>query len=75
MKKLIFSIACLASVGVFIFNSKIPQNASDLTMENIEVVGLSAGETECDASNINECSIYSGGLLVIKATGKGIVYQ
>lgn len=70
MKKLIFSLACIASVGVFFFGQKTPEQTSDLTLENIEVVGLSAGETVCEGTNDVDCYTYNeNGMVSGKSKG------
>lgn len=38
-----------------------PSESSDLMLQNIESVGVSAGEAHCDASNMNPCSPPGGG--------------
>lgn len=59
MKKKIF-VAFIA-VGIAVVNLCLgvsnPTESEDLTLQNIEVVGLSASESKCDASNMNPCSI------------------
>lgn len=69
MKKLFLGLACVAGVGAFFLGQKTPEQASDLTLENIEAVGLSASEAKCDASNDHPCKIYNDGKIVMEATG------
>lgn len=69
MRKLFLGLVCVAGVGAFFLGQKTPEQASDLTLENIEAVGLSASETTCDAQTPDECTIYDKGLLVGKGTG------
>lgn len=57
MKKLFFMLACAASVGAYVYSPQAPEKADDLTLENIETVGLSAGEAICDCSNDQTCTI------------------
>ncbi|MDE6264158.1 MAG: NVEALA domain-containing protein [Paramuribaculum sp.] len=75
MKKTLLAVACIASIGLFFFGQKTPENSSDLTLENIEAVGLSASETNCDASNNNPCKVYRDGKLVLDSTGKGTIWD
>ncbi len=66
-EKLFFAFAAIGIVGVNLYvGINTPEKSEDLTLENIEVVGLSASETRCDASNQNPCEISGVG----KATGK-----
>lgn len=70
MKKLILSLACVAGVGAFFLGQKTPEQASDLTLENIEAVGLSATETICEGTNGKECFVYdSNGMIAGKSEG------
>ncbi|MDE6400275.1 MAG: hypothetical protein K2M27_02360 [Muribaculaceae bacterium] len=69
MKKFLFLISCVAGIAGLYVGHGTPESSKDLTTENIERLGLSAAESTCDASNKNECAIYSGGVLVGKATG------
>lgn len=67
MKKLIFLVGAFAIVlvNLMIGVSSTPTQSSDLTLQNIEAVGLSAAESVCDATNKEECQIIGVG------TGKG----
>ena len=68
MRKLFFGLACVAGVGVLFIGQKTPERASDLTLENIEAVGLSAVEAECDPVTTSDCSITIG---IVEGKGKG----
>ena len=69
MKKLLFTVACIASYGLFFFGQKTPENSSDLTLENIEAAGLNATEAWCNPQNKNPCIIEKNGLVL---RGEGI---
>jgi hypothetical protein len=70
MKRFIIGLACVAAAGAFFFGQKTPEKASDLTLENIEVVGLSAVETSCEGTNDVECFLYDkNGVLSGKSKG------
>lgn len=77
MKKIVLCIcACALSVVNLMFGVKTPQSASDLTLQNIEIVGLSAGETVCEGTNDADCYLYnSNGVLVGKSKGPLINYN
>lgn len=63
-------LLALAAIGIVVVNLCVgintPVESEDLTLENIEMVGLSASETQCDASNQNSCTINGVG----NGTGK-----
>lgn len=66
-KKLFFAFTAISIMVVNLcVGINTPEESEDLTLENIEVVGLSASETICDASNQNPCEISGVG----KGTGK-----
>lgn len=72
MKKIIFGIACIASVVGFFFgyNTITPEKNSDLTVKNIEAVRLSASETVCEGTNQTDCYIYNNnGVAIGKSKG------
>jgi len=57
-KKVLLAFTAMGIIVVNLFvGVKTPVESEDLTLENIEMVGLSASETECDASNQNPCTI------------------
>ena len=67
MKKIFLGLSVVAiSLTNLFVGQGLPTEATDLAFENIEVVGLSASETTCDASNDNRCEIISVGV----GTGK-----
>lgn len=68
MRKLFLGLACVAGVGAFFLGQKTPEQASDLTLENIEAVGLSATEAQCDPVTTVDCTIKMEG---IEGIGKG----
>ncbi len=60
-------IACLASFGVClavlnITNVSTATAKSAVTLSNVAVMQASAGESTCDASNTNKCTIVSGNI-------------
>lgn len=68
MKKKVFvclAVMCVA-VANFIVGMNTPTESEDLMLQNIETVGLSASETTCDSSTVNDCEINGVG----KATGR-----
>lgn len=67
MKKIILTsfVVAIATANLLLGQS-VPVTTDDLTLQNIEIVGLSAAEATCDASNENLCEIIAVG----KATGK-----
>ncbi len=66
-KKVLLAFTAMGIIVVNLFvGVKTPVESEDLTLENIEMVGLSASETECDASNQNPCTINGVG----SGTGK-----
>lgn len=67
-------MTCAASIAAFLFSSKTPEKASDLTLENIEVVGLAAGEWMCDGMTMADCEIQANGV-VGKGTGRLVLLQ
>ena len=72
MKKKYFIVALgfiSISIANFMFGNKTPEESSDLTLQNIEAMGLSASETICDGTNDKECTIYNDGMVVGKSTG------
>lgn len=70
MRKLFLGLACVAGVGAFFLGQKTPEQASDLTLENIEAVGLSASEIQCEGTNDVDCYILnSHGVAVGKSKG------
>lgn len=77
MKKIFLGFfICTLSAANFMFGIKTPQSATDLTLQNIEVVGLSAGETVCEGTNTSDCFLYnSDGVLVGKSKGPLINYN
>lgn len=67
MKKIILSLFVVAIAAAnLLVGQTVPTTSDDLTLQNIEIVGLSAAESTCDASNDNLCEITAVG----KATGK-----
>lgn len=72
MRKLFLGLACIAGVGAFFLGQKTPEQASDLTLENIEAVGLSATEARCNPVTTSECVIKMGEIEA-KGTGELIV--
>lgn len=71
MKKIILSLFVVAIAAAnLLVGQTVPTTSNDLTLQNIEIVGLSAAEVTCDASSVTECEIYSVG----KGTGK-LIYN
>lgn len=61
-KKILIGAAMLFAVVANLFvGLNTPSESSDLMLQNIESVGLSAAEAHCDASNMNPCSPPGGG--------------
>lgn len=57
-KKVLLAFAIIGIIVVNLFvGVNTPVESEDLTLENIEIVGLSASESKCDASNQNPCTI------------------
>jgi len=61
------SIACLTAVGVClavlnITNASTTAAKSGMTLSNVAVMQASAGESICDATNTNKCTIVSGNI-------------
>lgn len=54
-------LLAFAAIGIVVVNLCVgintPVESEDLTLENIEMVGLSASETKCDASTPSSCVI------------------
>lgn len=73
MKKLIFLVGAFAIVlvNLMIGVSSTPTQSSDLTLQNIEAVGLSAAETVCEPVEDNRCIITGVG----EGNGKLIHYN
>ena len=68
MKKKFFVciVTMCVAVANFMVGMNTPIESEDLMLQNIETVGLSASETTCDSSTVNECEINGVG----KATGR-----
>lgn len=61
-KKFLIGAAIIcAAVANLMVGLNTPSESSDLMLQNIESVGVSAGEAHCDASNMNPCSPPGGG--------------
>ena len=69
MKKVILltGILVLSIVNLFYSNSKIDSH-QDLVLENIDALGVSAGEAYCDPTTTNDCDITMGN---VGLAGKG----
>ena len=67
MKKVILltGVLVLTITNLFYSNSNIDSH-QDLILENIDALGVSAGEAYCDGSTTSECEFFGIG----KATGK-----
>lgn len=61
---------CVLAVSAITFcvGSKTPEKSSDLTLQNIDAVGVSASETTCKGPG-DPCKIYEGGILVGEGHG------
>lgn len=70
MKKLFILLACVAGAAGLYMGHGTPGSSDDLTTENIERLGLSAAEANCDASNDKDCEILNGGMVVARGKGK-----
>lgn len=63
----VLSIAALTSFGVCLAvlnttNVSTAAAASGMTLSNVAVMQASAGESTCDATNTNKCTIVSGNI-------------
>jgi hypothetical protein len=56
-KKILIATACLATFAMFMSKQQTPENASDLAIDNVEAIGLSAAEAKCDGKTTEECSV------------------
>lgn len=56
--------ACAICAANFVFGVSTPNGSSDLTLQNIEAVGLSAAESKCENRNSTVCYTYNGDKLV-----------
>lgn len=69
MKKiLLFCGATAFAIANLFYGNLNPTTSQDLTLENIDAVGISAAEAYCDASNDKDCKVEAGGAVI---TGKG----
>lgn len=76
MRTLLLGLTCAASVGAFFLGQKTPEQASDLTLENIEAVGLSASEAMCEGTSQVDCFIYDeNGVVAAKSTGPLVYWK
>lgn len=69
MRKVLLFACCIAATTALFCGSKTPEQPSDLTADNVEVMGLSGSETVCNPPSKDDCKIYEDGKLV--AEGKG----
>lgn len=51
-----FGVIAIAAINLFV-GVKSPDKSSDLALQNIDIVGISASETACDASTTSPCTI------------------
>lgn len=77
IKHLVIGIgACAICVANFVFGVKTPSTSTDLTIQNIEAVGLTAGETVCKATDDDDCFLYDkNGMIVGKSKAPLVRYD
>lgn len=63
-KFLLSAFCAAAAVAAFLATPKTPAKSSDLAIENIEVLSLSAAEAWCDPTSDNNCTIKIGNVEV-----------
>lgn len=69
MRKVLLFACCIAATTALFCGSKTPEQPSDLTVDNVEVMGLSGSETTCNPPSNSPCKIYEDGKLVGEGTG------
>lgn len=68
--------ACAICFVNFVFGVKTPSTSTDLTIQNIEAVGLTAGETVCQATDDDECFLFNkDGMIVGKSKAPLVRYD
>lgn len=68
--------ACAICFANFAFGVKTPNTSTDLTIQNIEAVGLTAGETVCKATDDDDCFLYDkNGIIIGKSKAPLVRYD